>query len=108
MKISPFRAAIGFLILFTSIILLLTTSNLTPWSIWLFTWNFWPMLFVLFGVAFLMKRWDLNFFIGLPIFAMIFAISGIGLWLVWENQYFDIDNFTEINEKNLTETRVSN
>lgn len=108
MKISPFRAAIGFLILFISIILFLTTSDLMPWGIWAFVWQFWPILFVVFGVAFLMKRWDLNFFVGLPIFIVIFAISGIGLWLSWDNQYFNIDTFTEINEKNLTETRISN
>ncbi|RJO61545.1 hypothetical protein C4544_02310 [candidate division WS5 bacterium] len=108
MKINPFRAAVGFLMLFISIILLLTTSDLVPWSIWVFVWQFWPILFVVFGVAFLMKRWNLNFFIGLPIFIVIFALLGAGLWLAWENQYFNTDTFTEINEKNLTETRISN
>lgn len=108
MKIYPFRAAIGFLILFLSCILLLTTSGLVSWELWFFVWQFWPMLFVLFGMAFLMRRWDVKFYIGIPIFLLIFAILSYGLWVTWENKYFNTENFAEINGKNVTETRFSN
>lgn len=108
MKIYSFRAAFGFLTLFLSVILLLTTSGLVPWGIWLFVWQFWPMLFVIFGMAFLMRRRNLNFFIGMPIFILIFSIMSAGLWITWNNQYFNTDNFAEINGKNVTETKFSN
>jgi len=108
MKIHPFQAAIGFLILFLSTILLLTTTGLVPWNIWLFVWQFWPMLFVIFGAAFLMRRWNLNFFLGLPVFILIFVIVSGGLWLTWKDQYFNTDNFAEENTKGITVTRVSN
>ena len=108
MKIYSFRAAFGFLILFLSVILFLTTSGLVPWGIWLFVWQFWPMLFVIFGVAFLMWRWNLNFFIGIPIFIVIFGLMSAGLWLTWDNQYFNTDNFAQVNGKNVVETKFSN
>lgn len=108
MKIYSFRAAFGFLILFLSVILFFTTSGLVPWGIWLFVWQFWPMLFVIFGMAFLMRRWNLNFFIGISLFILIFGIMSAGLWLTWENQYFNTENFTEISGKNVTETKFSN
>jgi hypothetical protein len=106
MKIYSFRAAIGFLILFLSVILLLTTSGIIPWGIWLFVWQFWPMLFIIFGIAFLIKRWNLNFFVGIFIFTVIFGLMSTGLWLSWKNQYFNTDNFAE--ENTVTETRISN
>lgn len=108
MKIYPFRAAAGFLTLFLSVVLLLTTSGAVSWSIWLFVWQFWPILFVIFGVAFLMRRWRFNFFLGMPIFMLIFAIMSLGLWLTWKDQYFGADNFAGENTKEVTETKVSN
>lgn len=108
MKIYPFRAAAGFSTLFLSVVLLLTTSGAVSWSIWLFVWQFWPMLFVIFGVAFLMRRWHFNFFLGMPVFILIFAIMSAGLWLTWRDQYFSADNFAGENTKEITETKVSN
>lgn len=108
MKIHPFKAAIGFLILFLSIILLLTTSGFTSWSLWLFVWQFWPMLFVIFGMAFLMKRWSMNFFIGMALFLLVFASMGTGLWLTWKDQYFNTDNFAEMNMRGMTQIKLSN
>lgn len=108
MKIHTFRAAVGFLILFLSGILLLTTSGLVSWELWFFVWQFWPMLFVLFGMAFLMRRWHIKFLIGIPIFLLFFAITSYGLWATWENKYFNTENFAEINGKNITETKISN
>lgn len=108
MKIYPFRAAVGFLTLFLSVVLLLTTSNIVPWGIWLFVWQFWPMLFVFFGMAFLMRRWNVNFLAGISIFLLISGIMSYGLWTTWENQYFNTENFAEINENNIVETKFSN
>lgn len=108
MKIYPFRAAVGFLVLFLSIILLLTTADVVPWNIWLFVWQFWPMLFVIFGMAFLMRRWNVSFYLGIPIFILIFGIMGTGLWKTWEDQYFNTENFAEENIKGMTESKVSN
>jgi hypothetical protein len=55
-----------------------------------------------------MKRWNLHFLLGIPIFITIFTISSFGLWLAWENLYFNTENFAEINEENITETSISN
>lgn len=108
MKIQPFKAAIGFLTLFLSVILLLTTSGRVPWEIWLFVWQFWPMLFVIFGVAFLMRRWKVSIYLGVPIFVIIFAILSGSLWMTWKNQYFNTAKFAEMNGQSVTETTFSN
>ena len=108
MKIYPFRVAIGFLVVFLSIILFLTTAHFVSWSIWLYVWQLWPFVFVIFGTAFLMRRWKLNFLLGTTIFLMIFALMGAGLWITWKNQYFNTDRFTKLNGSNITETKVAN
>lgn len=106
MKIYPFRAAVGFLILYFSIILLLTTTDFVSWNIWLFVWQFWPMLFVIFGIAFLMRRWKADFRLGIPIFILIFSMMGLGLWTTWKDEYFQTQNFAEENIKGISETKV--
>src|SRR3972149_7029271 len=108
MKIYPFRAATGFLVLFLSVILLITTADIVSWNIWLFVWQFWPMFFVIFGMAFLMKRWNASFFIGIPIFILIFSVMGAGLWTTWKDQYFETENFTNENVKGITESKIAN
>ncbi len=104
----PFRVAIGFLVVFLSVILFLTTARFVPWGIWLFVWQFWPMLLVIFGIAFLIRRWKLNFLLGSSIFALIFALTGAGLWVTWKSQYFNTDQFAERNGTNVTTTMLSN
>ncbi|MDO8507082.1 MAG: hypothetical protein Q7S53_00755 [bacterium] len=108
MKIHPFKAAVGFLVLFLSVILLLTTSGFAAWGLWLFVWQFWPMLFVIFGMAFLMRRWDMNLFVGMAFFLLVFAGMGTGLWLTWKEQYFSTNNFAEMNVRGMTQTKLSN
>ncbi len=107
MKIQPFKAAFGFLALFFSVILLLSTANIVSWGIWLFVWQFWPAIFVVFGMAFLMYRWKLNFFLGMASFALLFALIGAGLWITWQDQYFNTQKFAEVNGKNITETKIT-
>ncbi len=108
MKIKPFKAALGFLILFLSIVLLFTTSGFVSWSIWLFVWQFWPVLFVVFGAAFIMYRWKLNIFLGSLIFIIIFVALSTSLWITWQDQYFNTQKFAERNGKDITTTRISN
>ncbi len=108
MKIYPFRAAVGFLVLFLSVILLLTTADIVSWNLWLSVWQFWPMFFVIFGMAFLMRRWNTSFYLGIPIFILIFGMMGAGLWKTWEDQYFETNNFAEENVKGITESKISN
>jgi hypothetical protein len=89
-------------------VLLLTTSGVVSWNIWLFVWQFWPMVFVIFGMAFLMRRWNMKFFVGIPLFVIVFSMLGVGLWLTWKEQYFNSENFAEMNVRGVTQTKLSN
>lgn len=108
MKIKPFQVAWGLLLFTLSVVLLLTTVEAVPWGIWLFVWQFWPMVFVIFGSSLLMKRRNVHFLPGMIIFIVIFLIFGGGLLLTWDTQYFNNQNFYNTDEKNIIENRISN
>ncbi len=71
----------GILILFIGIILLLQTTNVLPWDLWVTLWKFWPVIIIIFGLGILLHRFDV--WLGS---LLTLAILGVCLGIaVWQN-----------------------
>ncbi len=77
------------------------------WGIWLFIWQFWPVVLVLFGLAFFMQVRRISFVAGTLIFSLIFVFFGTGLYLSWTNNYFNSADFQVKNDE-VSEQSISN
>jgi hypothetical protein len=48
----------GIVILFTGIVLLLQILGILHWEIWGTLWKFWPVIIIIYGLSFLLYRWN--------------------------------------------------
>ncbi len=102
-----FRAFWGLFLIFIGIILLLNTSFGLSWGIWVFIWQFWPIILIIFGLIFIFEARKVSFWTGLIILLVIFTSAGYGLYLSWQNKYFDNNNFALKNEE-IIEEKIAN
>jgi len=69
----------GIFLLFLGIVFLLQTLGVLPWGLWGTLWRFWPVLIIIIGVSFLLRRYNV-WLVSLLILAMLGACLGIAAW----------------------------
>lgn len=101
-----FKALWGFFFIFIGVVLLLNSAFNLSWGIWAFIWQFWPLLLVLFGLAFILEFKKINYWLGMTVLLGVFCLAGIGLFFSWQHKYFDTQNYSQ-KDGEVSEEKIS-
>lgn len=69
----------GIFLLFLGIVFLLQTLDVLSWELWGTLWRFWPVLLIVIGLGFLLRRFNVWLVSGL-ILVLLFGCLGIAIW----------------------------